>query len=72
MNETQEERVVQTPGTDDTTQPEIGGEEEGHAMEMDVVDDEEKDLLEDDLRKLQKVDSVSTINSLRMKPENMF
>jgi len=37
-------------------------------MEEDVVDDEEKDLLEDNLWQVQKMDWVSTINALRMKP----
>ncbi len=50
MNVTQDDRIVETPGTDDTTQPEIGVE--GHPMEEDMLDEEEKDLLEDDLRRL--------------------
>jgi hypothetical protein len=30
LNQTREDRVVETQGTIDTTQLEIGGEEEGH------------------------------------------
>jgi len=40
---------VETLGTDDTTQPDIGVQEEGQYMEDDVVDNEKKELLEDDL-----------------------
>jgi hypothetical protein len=72
INQTQEDTLLETPGTDDTMQPKIGIEEEGQFMEEDVVDEDEKELLEDDLRRLQKVDSVSTINALRMKPEKTF
>jgi len=54
INQTQEERILETPGTDDTTQLELGGEGKGEedAMEKDGVEDEEKELLEDDLRLL--------------------
>jgi hypothetical protein len=67
---TQEIVPLQTPGIDDMMQPEIGGEEEEN-FEIEDIDDgeEEKELLEDELRRLQKVDSVATITSLRMKPE---
>jgi len=41
-------------------------------MEEDVSEDEEKELLEDELHLLQKVDSVATIDSLRMKPGKLF
>jgi len=33
-------------------------------MEMDGIEDEEKELLEDDLRLLQKVDSIASLASL--------
>jgi len=72
LNQTQEDTIVETPRTNETTQPEIGGKDDVHVMEEDVVDDEEKDLLEDDLQPLQKVDSIATINALRMKPKNLF
>lgn len=62
-------------GTDETTQPTIqGGTDEADLQ--DEVDEgqlnEEKELLEDELRRLQKVDSVTSISSLRMKPEHLF
>jgi hypothetical protein len=72
INETHEDRILETLRTDDTMQPEIGMDEEGHFMKDDVVDDEEKELLEDNLTRLQKVDSVATLNGFRMKPEKTF
>lgn len=70
----QDERIQETPNTDDMVQPEIGVEEEGEEefVEDDMLEDEEKDLLEDELRQLHKVDSVATISSLRMKPDHLF
>jgi len=55
-------------------QLEIGVEEEGEEefVEEDMLEDEEKDLLEDKLRQLYKIDSVATITSLRMKPNHLF
>jgi len=54
----------------ESTQPEIGGEDELDFMMEDVdVAEEERELLEDELRRLQKVDSVATITSLKMKPD---
>jgi len=53
-----------------STQPEIGGEEEGDFVMEDVDDvEEERELLEDELRRLRKVDSMATITSLKMKPD---
>ncbi len=72
IHQTQEERILGTPGTDDTTQSEIGVEDEGQFMEEDVVVEEEKELLEDDFHRLQKVDLMSTLNALRMKPKKIF
>jgi len=46
--------------------------EERHLMEEDVVDDKEKELVEDNLHWLQKVDLMVKINALRMKLENIF
>ena len=61
---------------DDTPQPEFGGENEEETMEeevaMDVVEEDDKDLDEDDLRSYHKVNSVKTISSLRMKPDHLF
>jgi len=48
--QTQEERIVEIPRMDDNTKPKIGGNEEGHLIEEDVVDDEEKDLLENNFQ----------------------
>ncbi len=67
VNLSQVERIIETPGTDDTAQPEIRGQ-----VEVEFAEDEEKELLEDELRRLQKVDSVATIASLRMKPDELF
>jgi len=68
----QQENATVTPPTDASTQPKIVGEEEGD-IEMNEFDDEDKDkeFLEDELRRLQKVDSVATIASLRRKPEEL-
>lgn len=53
-------------------QPEIRGEEEGDFVIDDIDgDDEEKELLKDDLRRLEKVDFVETIADLRMKREKL-
>ena len=75
-----EETILETPNTVDSTEPPIScegeGEVEGDAMEEDVMADilvgEEKDLVEDDLREYHKVDFVNTIASLKMKPTNLF
>ena len=76
----QEETILETPNTDDLIQPPIAGEgkgeDEGDAMEDDVVEDllvgDDKELLEDDLRQYQRVVSVNTIALLRMKPTHLF
>ena len=75
-----EEAILETPNTMDSTQPAISGEGEGEvdgdAMAEDAMEDilvgEDKNLMEDDLRDYHKVDSVTTIASLRMKPTNLF
>ena len=75
-----EETILETPNTYDSTQPPIAsegeGEDEGDAMEDDVVKDllvgDDKDLMEDDLRQYHKVDSVNTIALLRMKLTHLF
>jgi len=68
----QQENANVIPPTDTSTQPEIVGDEEGD-IEMNEFDDEDEDreLLEDELQRLQKVDSVATIASLRRKPEEL-
>jgi hypothetical protein len=72
----QDETIMETQINNDTPQPDIEGEDEGEFIEEDVVvdvlEEEDKDLDEDDLRSYHKVDSVKTIASLRMKPDHMF
>ena len=46
-----------------------GGED---PLELDDVDDEEKGLIEDELRRIQKGDSIDILSELRMKPEELF
>jgi len=72
MNETQEEIILEIPGTNDTVQPEFGEEEEDEGVEEDVGDDEDKELIEDELQRLQKGDAVETISTLQMKPDELF
>ncbi len=52
VNLAQEERILETSGIDDTEQPKIGAKGEGDFVEDDVVEDEEKELLEDELCRL--------------------
>ena len=74
------ETILETPNTVDSTQPSIAGEGEdeveGDAMEedamADILVDEDKDLMEDDLQEYHKVDSANTIASLRMKLTNLI
>jgi len=64
----QEERAEVSLTIGETTQPEIGEEEEGDFLMEDVDDvEEERELLKNELKRLQKVDSVATISSLKMK-----
>ena len=85
--ETQEDTIFETPGTYRTRQPRIGdeygGDEEDEdnvdiggggedPLEVDDVDDEEKRLTEDELRRIQKGDSIDILSELRMKPEELF
>lgn len=66
----QKEEVLTLPPSDRTTQPSIFEQNERKfVMEDDYDVEDEKKLLKDELRRLQKVDSVATIASLRMKPE---
>jgi len=68
----QRENATVIPPTNASTQPEIVGKDEGD-VEMNEFDDEDEDkeLLEDKLQRLQKVDSVATIANLRRKPEEL-
>ena len=49
----------------------MGGEGED-TMGVDDADDEEKGLTEDELRRIQKGDSIDILLELRMKPEDLF
>jgi len=49
VKETQKETILETPGTSDMMQPKIGIEEDEECMEEDVMDNEEKELMEDKL-----------------------
>ena len=74
---------METLGTDDTMQPNIGDEEENDEeeddeggdkdpMQIEELDDNNKGLLEDELRRIQKGDSVDILSSLHMKLEELF
>ena len=79
--ETQEDTIFETPRTYRTRQPRIGDEYRGieedednvdiggreeNLLELDDVDDEEKGLTEDELRRIQKGDSLDILSELRM------
>ena len=49
----------------------VGGEAED-TMGVDDADDEEKGLTKDELRCIQKGDSIDILSELRMKPEDLF
>ena len=85
--ESQEETILETPGTYTARQPSIGDEYGGNEEDEDNVDvggegedplgvddadDEEKGLTEDELRRIQKGDSIDILSELRMKPEDLF
>jgi len=72
VNERQEERILETFGTNDSMQPQIAIEKDEEYKEEDVIDDKEKELLEDKLRMLQKEDVVESISNLQMKPNKLF
>ena len=79
-----EDTVFDTPGVYRTRQLEIGDEDEGEdvgddigdggedAMEIQDLEDEDKGLTEDELRRQQKGDSIDILSDLRMKPEELF
>ena len=85
--ETQEDTIFETSGTYRTRQPRIGDEYGGDKedednvdiggggedpLELDDVDDEEKGLTEDKLRRIQKGDSIDILSELCMKLEELF
>ena len=85
--ETQEETILETPGTYTARQPSIGDEYGGDEEDEDNVDVggegedplgvddadyEEKGLIEDELGRIQKGDSIDILSELRMKPEDLF
>ena len=85
--ETDEDTVFDTPETYKTGQLHIGDEEEGKegdednvdvgdggddALEVQDLEDEDKGLTEDELRCIQKGDSIDILSNLRMKPEELF
>ena len=85
--EMQEDTILKTPGTYTARQPSIGDEYGGDEEDdenvdvegegedtvgVDDADDEEKGLIEDELRRIQKGDSIDILSELRMKPEDLF
>jgi len=72
INKTQEETILETLSTNDMMQPEIGVEKNEECMEEDVTNNEEKELMEDELQRLQKGNVVETISSLQIKPDELF
>ena len=85
--DTDDDTVFDTPAAYKSGQPSIGDEEEGNEADEDIVDggdggpdtlevqdldDNEKGLTEDELRRIQKGDSIDILLELRMKPEDLF
>ena len=85
--ETQEDTIFETPRTYRTKQPRISDEDRGDKedeenvdvggggedpLDLDDVEDEEKGLIEDELWRIQKGDSIDILSELRMKPEELF
>jgi len=59
---TQKEYSVVTLGTDEAILPQLGGQEDGDFVIVDIEkEEEEKKLLEDELRRLKKFDFTATI-----------
>ena len=82
-----DDTLFDTPAAYKTGQPSIGNEEEGNEanenigdegdggldpLEVQDLDDDEKGLTEDELRCIQKGDSIDILSELRMKPEDLF
>ena len=84
QGDTDEDTVFDTSGVYRTGQSQIGDEDEGEdagddigdggedAMEVQDLEDEDKGLTEDELRRLQKGDSIDILSDLRMKPDELF
>ena len=85
--DTDDDTVFDTPTAYKSGQPSIGDEEEGDEADEDIVDggdggpdtlevqdldDDEKGLTEDELRRIQKGDSIDILSELHMKPEDLF
>ena len=84
--ETDEDTVFNTRAAYKTGQPCIGDEEGEEAnddnvdgndggpdlLEVQDLDDDDKGLTEDELRYIQKGDSIDILSELRMKPEELF
>ena len=85
--DTDEDTVFNTPAVYKTGQPPFGQDEEGDkaddenvtgddgepdSLEVQDLDDDEKGLTEDELRRIQKGDSINILSELRMKPEDLF
>ena len=85
--DTDEDTVFTTPAVYKTGQPSFSLDEEGkeaddenvfggdggpHSLEVEDLDDDEKGLTEDELRRIQKGDSIDILSELRMKPEDLF
>ena len=87
QGDTDENTVFTTPAVYKTGQPSFGHDKEGEeaddenvfggdggpdSLEVQDLDDDEKGLTEDELRRIQKGDSIDILSELRMKPEDLF
>ena len=85
--DTNKDTVFTTPAVYKTRQPSFGHDEEGEeaddenvfggdggpdSLEVQDLDDDEKGLTEDELRRIQKGDSIDILSELRMKPKDLF
>ena len=73
--DTQEETILETPGPYTGRQPSIGDEyggDEEDDEEIDVGAELEEGVTEDELRRIQKGDSIDILSELRMKPKDLF
>ena len=85
--DTDEDTVFDTPAVYKTGHPRIGHDEEGeevddenviggdggpNSLEVQDLDDDEKGLTEDELRRIQKGDSIDILSELCMKPKELF
>ena len=87
QGDTDEDTVFTTPAVYKIGQPSFGHDEEGEeaddenvfggdggsdSLEVQDLDDDEKGLIEDELRRIQKGDSIDILSELRMKLEDLF